>query len=90
VKFEWDNSKAAKNKKKHGISFHEAATIFGDPLAITFNDPDHSQNEQRLITFGASRLNRYIVVSHTERNGKMRIVSAREMLKHERRIHEEG
>ncbi len=90
MKFEWDNSKAAKNKKKHGISFHEAATIFGDPLAITFNDPDHSQNEQRLITFGASRLNRYIVVSHTERNGKMRIVSAREMLKHERRIHEEG
>lgn len=90
MEFEWDANKAARNKKKHGVSFHEAATVFGDPLAVTFDDPDHSQSEQRLITFGVSRINRYIIVSHTERSGKMRIVSAREMLKHERKIYEEG
>lgn len=90
MEFEWDNEKEVKNEKKHGISFHEAGTVFGDPLAITFNDPDHSGNEQRLITFGISRLNRYIIVSHTERDGRIRIISTREMTKHERKIYEEG
>ena len=56
--FEWDENKASKNEKKHGISFHEAATVFGDPLAITFNDPDHSINEHRLITFGVTQFHR--------------------------------
>lgn len=90
MEFEWDDRKEAKNRKKHGVSFHEAATILGDPLAITFNDPDHSINEHRFITFGVSRLNRYIVVSHTERDDKLRIISARVMKKHERKIYEEG
>lgn len=89
MEFEWDSNKEVQNEKKHRVSFNEAATVFGDPLAITFDDPDHSVNEQRLITFGVSRLNRYIIVSHTER-GKMRIISAREMKKHERKIYEEG
>ena len=90
MEFEWDDKKEVKNEKKHGVSFHEAGTVFGDPLAITFEDPDHSANEQRLITFGVSRLNRYIIVSHTERSARMRIISAREMNKHERKIYEEG
>jgi uncharacterized DUF497 family protein len=54
---EWDNDKELKNEKKHNVSFHEAGTVFADPLAITFDDPDHSVNERRLITFGESRLN---------------------------------
>ncbi len=90
MEFEWDDNKEAKNEKKHGVSFHEAATIFGDPLAITFDDPDNSINEKRLITFGISRLNRCIIVSHTERSSKIRIISARETTKHERKIYEEG
>lgn len=90
MEFEWDDRKEVKNEKNHGVSFHEAATVFSDPLAITFDDPDHSINEHRLITFGVSRFSRYIVVSHTERGGKMRIISAREMTKHERKYYEEG
>jgi uncharacterized DUF497 family protein len=54
VEFEWDEKKARANQQKHGVSFHEAATVFGDPLAITFNDPDHSRGEPRLLTFGMS------------------------------------
>ena len=88
--FEWDENKAAKNEKKHGVSFHEAATVFGDPLAITFNDPDHSINEHRLITFGVTQFHQQLVVSHTGRRNKIRIISARKMTKHERNIYEEG
>lgn len=90
MEFEWDKEKAEINLKKHGTSFYEAATVFGDPLAITFNDPDHSVGENRLITFGLSRFNQQLVVSHTEREGKMRIISARPMTKQERKIYEEG
>ena len=90
MEFEWDKQKAELNLKKHKISFHEAATVFGDPLAITFEDPDHSVGEFRYITFGLSRFNRPLVVLHTERRGKIRIISAREMTKHERKIYEEG
>jgi uncharacterized protein len=87
--FEWDSDKAETNESKHHVSFHEAATVFGDPLAVTFQDPDHSVNESRLITFGLSRFNRPLVVSHTDRSGKTRIISARQMTKKERRIYEE-
>ena len=90
MEFEWDRNKAELNLKKHGISFREAATVFGDPLAITFDDPDHSDGEYRLITFGLSRFNQTLIVSHTEREGKMRIISARPMKKRERKIYEEG
>ncbi|MFZ5861452.1 MAG: BrnT family toxin [Nitrospirota bacterium] len=72
MEFEWDERKAAANRKKHGVSFHEAATVFGDPLAITFSDPDHSETEQRSVTFGVFRSNHLIVVAHTDRGRKVR------------------
>ncbi len=90
MEFEWDTKKAQANKRKHGISFHEAATIFGDPLAITFADPDHSLDEVRYLTFGLSRFNQMVVVSHTERGEKLRIISAPLMTRKERNIYEEG
>jgi uncharacterized DUF497 family protein len=88
--FEWDKAKAILNLKRHGVSFQEAATVFGDPLALTFNDPDHSIGEHRLITFGATRTGKYVVVSHIEIKSSMRIISARLVTKQERRIYEEG
>lgn len=90
MKFEWDPKKATANVKKHGVTFQEAATIFGDPLAITFDDPDHSMSENRYITFGLSLQKRLIVVSHTERGDQTRIINARLMDRKERRIYEEG
>jgi uncharacterized DUF497 family protein len=90
MKFEWDPKKATANVKKHGVTFQEAATIFGDPLAITFDDPDHSVSENRYITFGLSLQKRLIVVSHTERGDQTRIINARLMDRKERRIYEEG
>jgi uncharacterized DUF497 family protein len=90
MNFEWDPKKATANVKKHGVTFQEAATIFGDPLAITFDDPDHSMSENRYITFGLSIQKRLIVVSHTERGGRTRIMNARLMDRKERRIYEEG
>lgn len=88
--FEWDPEKAEENKRKHDISFHEAATVFGDPLAITFTDPDHSIDEERYLTFGLSRFDRLMVVSHVDRGDRVRIISARLMTRHERRIYEES
>ncbi len=90
MNFEWDPKKATANGKKHGVTFQEAATIFGDPLAITFDDPDHSLSENRYITFGLSLQKRLIVVSHTERGDRTRIINARLMSREERRIYEEG
>jgi uncharacterized DUF497 family protein len=90
MEFEWDQKKAAVNERKHRVSFHEAATVFGDPLAITFDDPDHSEGEYRLLTFGISRFNRLLVVSHTERKKRVRIISAREVKPYERKIYEDG
>ena len=88
MEFEWDNQKAVSNLKKHGVSFSEAASVFGDPLALTFDDPDHSIGEYRLLTFGVTRTGKLVIVSHTERKGLMRIISARIMQKHERDIYE--
>jgi uncharacterized DUF497 family protein len=90
MRFEWDPKKATTNIKKHGVSFQEAATIFGDPLAITFDDPDHSIGENRYITFGLSLQKRLIVVSHIERGNMTRIINARLMDRKERKIYEEG
>ena len=84
------SKKANTNDRKHGVSFHEAATVFGDPLAVTFSDPDHSADEHRLLTFELSRSHRLLVVTHTDRHLKVRIISARLMTKYERRIYEEG
>jgi uncharacterized DUF497 family protein len=90
MKFEWDPKKATANVKKHGVTFQEAATIFGDPLAITFEDPDHFMSENRYITFGLSLQKRLIVVSPIERGDRTRIINARLMDRKERRIYEEG
>ncbi|MBM4271660.1 MAG: BrnT family toxin [Deltaproteobacteria bacterium] len=90
MRFEWDPKKAATNLKKHGVTFQEAATVFGDPLAITFQDPDHSGEEERHESFGLSIHKRLIVVSHTERKDRTRIISARLMDRKERVIYEEG
>ncbi len=90
MEFEWDQKKAAANEQKHSISFQEAATVFGDPLAVTFADPDHSVNEQRYVTFGLSRHKRLLVVSHTDRGEQIRIISVRPTTRKERRIYEEG
>ncbi len=90
MEFEWDAKKAVANERKHGVSFHEAATVFGDPLAITFSDPDQSQGEFRFITFGSSWFNRLLVVSHADRDERIRIISARRATRRERRIYEEG
>ncbi|HHT9126550.1 MAG TPA: BrnT family toxin [Candidatus Brocadiia bacterium] len=90
MEFEWDPKKAAANEQKHSVTFQETATVFGDPLAVTFADPDHSANEQRYITFGLSRHKRLLVVSHTDRGERIRIISARLTTRKERRIYEEG
>lgn len=87
--FEWNERKPAR-MRKHGVTFREAATVFGDPLAITFADPDHSIDEQRYLTFGVSRFSRLVVVSHVDRGERVRIISARPMTRGEKRIHEEG
>ena len=88
--FEWDPEKAARNLAKHDVSFHEAATVFGDPLAMTYFDPDHSGDEDRFLTFGHSSGGRLLVVSHTDRGHRLRIISARKATRKERKQHEEG
>jgi uncharacterized protein len=89
MEFEWDLRKDAANQRKHGVGFREAATVFGDPLAITFPDLDHSESEQRFLTVGASLRARLLVVAHTETEDTIRIISAREMTRHERKFYEE-
>jgi uncharacterized protein len=77
MEFEWDSIKAEKNLAKHGISFPEAATAFGDTLSMTYSDPDHSIREQRFITIGCSHDGRVLIVAHTDRAERIRIISAR-------------
>ena len=86
--FEWDSSKAASNLLKHGVSFEEASTIFGDPRSLTIPDPAHSQTEARLVTLGLSYAHRTLVVVHTERDGNLRLISARPASRQEGKAHE--
>jgi uncharacterized DUF497 family protein len=90
MEFEWDPDKAARNVAKHGVAFGEAATIFGDPRALTFADPDHSDDEDRFLTFGQSAEGHLLIVSHTDREERTRIISARRVTRKERRIYEQG
>ena len=90
MRFEWDPRKAAANLRKHGVSFEEATTALRDDLALTGRDPDHSRGEPRYITFGVSNAGRLLVVAHTERGGLIRIISARNATRSERKIYEEG
>ena len=89
MQFEWDRRKATSNAQKHRVSFEEASTVFGDPMALTFADPDHSAAEERYITFGNSQRNRLLVVCHTYRDSVIRIISSRFAKAGERRIYEE-
>jgi uncharacterized DUF497 family protein len=86
--FEWDEEKAASNLEKHGISFQEASTIFMDSLSSTINDPLHSVGEQRFVTIGESTEREILVVVHTQRDAKIRIISAREATRRERQNYE--
>ena len=89
-RFEWDDAKAAANLRKHGVPFEEAASVFSDPLAYTFDDPDHSVGEQRLLTFGFSQSERLLAVVHADRGRAIRIISARRATRHERGIYEQS
>ena len=91
IRFEWNKLKAMANKRKHGISFEEAQTVFYDDNAVLFDDPDHSRSEDRFIMLGMSYKLRILVVSHCERYGDViRIISARKALRHEARYYMEG
>ena len=88
--YEWDAEKARANRRKHGVSFDEAATAFLDPLALTYPDPDHSAGEEREITIGYSARHRVVFVAHCQRGDRVRIISARNATKGERNQYEEG
>jgi uncharacterized protein len=90
VRFTWDARKAELNFRKHGISFSEASTVFGDPFATTIPDPVHSDLELRFITLGVSSEGRLLVVSHTEDDETLRLISAREAMTQERKRYESG
>ncbi|MCA1566655.1 MAG: BrnT family toxin [Acidobacteria bacterium] len=90
MELEWDETKAAANLSKHGISFDEAQTVFNDPLYVDFYDPDHSFEERRYIIVGESQRGRLLLVSYAERDDVVRLVSAREVTRAEREVYEEG
>jgi hypothetical protein len=81
---------AATNLEKHGVSFAEALTVFGDPLEVTIPDPDHSLEEFRFVSMGRSTAGRVLVVAYTEREGRVRVIGARPVTPTERRRHESG
>ncbi len=91
MEFEWDPNKATTNEKKHGISFSEATTVFGDPLELTISDPDHSSGEFRFLSIGKSNVGNLLVVSYTERKqNRIRIISARKATRQEQKYYEQN
>jgi uncharacterized DUF497 family protein len=88
--FEWDDAKAESNERKHGVSFTEDMTVFADESSLTGDDPDHSADEERYVTMGLSTDGRLLVISHTDRGERIRIISAREASRTERRDYEDG
>lgn len=88
--FEWDDTKAEANEQKHGVSFAEAMTVFADPLSLTGYDPGHSEDEDRYLTMGTATAGRLLLVSPTDRGDKVRLLSAREASRRERRDYEDG
>ena len=89
-KFEWDDQKAASNLQKHGVSFDEAVSVFGDARALTFSDTDHSEFEDRSRIYGISNKARLLVVVHTERRNGIRVIGARKATRYEKGIYENG
>ena len=90
MQFEWDEKKAAANLSRHRVSFDEAKIVFDDPLYVDFYDPDHSDEENRYIIIGESERSRLLIVSYTERENAVRLISAREAARGEREAYEEG
>ena len=90
MRFEWDLAKAEANLRDHGVSFEEASTVFGDPLAATIPDPDHSTSERRFVTIGYPVTKKLLVVCHTDRGDNTRLISAREPTRAEKKKYEEG
>jgi uncharacterized protein len=90
MEFEWNPDKADTNLKKHDISFPEASTVFADALSMTFPDPEHSMGEERYVIIGVSELGNLLIVSHTDRENRIRIISARFANRQEKRFYEEG
>ena len=88
VEFDWDPHKASDSLRKHGVSFEEATSVFGDIFGVTAADPDHSRDESRLVTVGVSNRNRLLLVSPAERDGRLRLISARELTRKERNAYE--
>ena len=88
MRFEWDPEKARRNVAKHGVSFEEAATAFGDPLSLTILDPDHAEEEDRFILLGQTYAGRLVVVVHTDRGENIRVISARLATRRERKAYE--
>ena len=89
MNFEWRNSKSEANVRKHGVGFQEALTVYSNPLARIFDDPDHSTNETREIIVGHSMQQRLLIVSFAEREDKVRIISARAATRRERHDYEQ-
>jgi uncharacterized DUF497 family protein len=87
--FEWNSEKAERNFRKHEVSFEEARTVFDDPIFITVLDEEHSDDEERYITIGFSNTSRLLLVAHTERDNRIRIISARKATKNEEKFYEE-
>ena len=90
MRFEWNAQEAAANLRKHGVSFDEAASVFFDPLSATGDDPDHSVDERRFVTFGMSSSGQLLVVAHTVHDETVRIITARPATRAERGLYEEG
>jgi uncharacterized protein len=90
LSFAWDPTKSKSNLAKHGISFEEAATVFGDALSLTIPDPAHSQLEHRWITVGQSHQRKLLVVVHTDRGDNIPSVSVRRASRRERKQYEES
>jgi hypothetical protein len=90
ITFEWDRQKDSENQRKHGVSFAEASTVFGDPLSITISDLNPAVGEERLIIVGMSGQRTLLIVVHTVKYERIRLISARPATKHEKRNYEEG
>lgn len=90
MRFEWNALKATANLRKHGVSFDEAASVLFDPLSATGDDPDHSLDQRRFVTFGISSSGRLLVVAHAQHEDAIRIITARLATRAERKLYEEG
>ena len=88
MQFEWDPAKGIENASKHGVEFTEAMTTFGDPLEVVIPDPDHSSGERRFLSVGLSSAGGLLVVAYTERQQRIRLISAREATARERKAYE--